>query len=280
MARHLCDDGHAVTVFNRTPERTRALVEAGARCAPTPAAAVAQAEVIIAIVADEAASRQIWLGEEGVLKGRPQPGAIAIESSTLPHRWVVTLGEAVAAAGLRFLDCPVTGGPDGARDRRLTLLLGGDEAVIAAARPVLASYGQRFLHFGPVGAGTAYKLIVNLMGAVQAAALAEGWLTAERAGLPLSVVAEALTSGAVASPLVCSHVDRLKREAHDDVYFAARWRHKDACYGLDLAATAGQPVPVATVAADLFGRCVSLGLGEQNSSIVIEVLRRMQHRGE
>jgi 3-hydroxyisobutyrate dehydrogenase len=274
MALRLLGAGHRVTVYNRTPARARALVEAGATLAPTPAAAVRAAEAVVSVVADDTASRAVWLGPAGALAGSPAPGAIAVESATVSRAWVRELAVAVRAAGLGFLDGPVTGGPDGARAGSLTVLAGGDAATLRAAWPVLSAYAARAVHLGPVGCGTAYKLVVNLMGAAQATALAEGLLVAERLGLDMARVAEALCGGAVASPLVRHLVGRMLADDHDDVYFAAMHRLKDARYGLALAREVGQATPTLRAAAAVFERAVGGGAGAKNSSVVIDVLRR------
>jgi 3-hydroxyisobutyrate dehydrogenase len=273
VALRLLAAGHDLTVYNRTPSRTEALLQAGARAAATPAEAAVAADVIISMVADDAASRAVWLGPDGVLAGKPRPGTLAVESATLSRDWVLELAGAADTAGLRFLDGPVTGGPDGAQRGSLTVLAGGEETTIEAAWPVLSAYAERVIRFGPAGAGTAYKLIVNLMGAAQAVALAEGLLVAERLGLDLATVGEALRTGAVASPLVDYLTRRMTTGDHDDVYFAARWRHKDADYGLAQARSAGQETPVSAAATAVFERAVDRGLGDKNSSAVIEALR-------
>lgn len=273
MVQHLLKDGHDVTVYNRTSHKAKFLVDAGAKQAATPAAAVTDADFIISMVSDDGASREIWIGQEGVLSGSPKPNAIAIESSTLSRGWILELYEVLQKAGLRFIDCPVTGGPDGARNRTLTLLVGAKKEVLNEAAPILSTYSNRTIHFGPPGCGTAYKLIVNLMGAVQAVALAEGWLVAERAGLDLKKVKEALSTGAVASPHVKYLTERMFTGNHDDIYFKARLRHKDAAYGLKLGMEMEQSMPTSAAAEEVFRRVVSIGLGDKNSSIVIEVLR-------
>ncbi|MEM7346430.1 MAG: NAD(P)-dependent oxidoreductase, partial [Chloroflexota bacterium] len=202
MVHNLLQSGYSVTVYNRTIEKTRPLATAGARVASSPREAVTDADIIITIVGDDDSSKEVWLGPDGVLSGEFKPNAIAIESTTISLVWANALGQRVAEAGLRFIDAPVTGGRVGAEAGTLTILVGADEATLAEARPVLESYSQNIIHFGPVGAGTTYKLIANLMGSVQIAALAEGILLAEKAGLQMDRVVEGLTSGAIASPLV------------------------------------------------------------------------------
>lgn len=273
MARNLLRAGHDLTIYNRTAAKAQPLVQAGARLAPTPRQAVAGAEVIIAIVGDDQSSREVWLGEAGVLAGQPRPKAIAIESTTLSLGWVQELQRRVTAAGLRFIDCPVTGGREGAENGALTLLVGAEAETLAEVRPVLDTYSQQIIHFGPPGAGTAYKLVVNLMGAVHAVALAEGILLAEKAGLDMAKVVEGLTSGAVASPLVKAFAGRMVNNDHDEVHFSARWMHKDAAYALKMAMELGQGLPMSAVATQLYQMAVSQGLGQKNVSVVIEALR-------
>ncbi len=280
MAGRLLAAGHDLAVYNRGVDKLAPLIAAGARACASPAEAATNAEIVVSMVADDDASRAVWLGPGGVLAARPAPGAVVLESATVSWAWMKELGGRAAAAGLSFLDCPVTGGPDGAGEGRLTLLVGGDKAILESAWPVLKSYAERYFLFGPVGAGTAYKLVVNAIGAAQAVALAEGLLIAERAGLDPALAAEAMGGGAIASPLVRYLLKRMAggRGAHDDVYFAARWRHKDADYGLRLARALAQPAPVLEAATEAFARVLAAGQGDKNSSVVIDVLRNEADR--
>ena len=273
MAARLLAAGHSVSVYNRTAERAGPLAGQGARVCATPADAAAGAEIVISMVADDQASKGVWLGSEGALSGAPA-GAVLVESSTLSRAWVGELAGAATAAGRRFLDCPVTGGPDGAAAGTLTLLVGGGEDVIAEVWPVLSVYANRVVRFGDIGAGTAYKVMVNLMGAVQGAALAEGLALAETAGLDLEKVKEALSSGAVASPHVKYLTERMIEGDHQDVYFALRWRWKDAEYGLRLADELEQGMETSRAAFALYARALEKIPGEENESAIIEVLRR------
>ena len=121
--------------------------------------------------------------------------------------------------------------------------------------------------------GTAYKLVVNLMSAVQLTALAEGLLLAEKAGLNMEKVSQGLTSGAVASPLVKNHLKRMVNRDHDHVNFSTRWMHKDAVYALRMAAELGQTMPLSAVAPQVLQLALSQGWSEHNFSAVIEGLR-------
>lgn len=274
MAMRLIKAGHYVTVYNRTDIKAHHLTDFGAHMAVTPAAAVTDAEIIISMVSDDVASRSVWLGDNGALTGKPNRQAIAVESSTLSREWVIELNSEVCKAGYRYLDCPVTGGPDGAEAGTLTLLLGGNEKTIDAVSGVLSAYSNHRIIFGPIGAGTTYKLIVNLMGAVQGAALAEGLALAERAGLDLPTVERALSAGAVASPHVKYLTERMVSGDHDNVYFSAGLRHKDGAYGLKLAESIGADMTTSKAAVELYRRAVDEGLGAKNSSAIIDLLKK------
>jgi 3-hydroxyisobutyrate dehydrogenase len=273
MAGRLIAAGHQVRLWNRTAERVVPLAAAGGLAAASPAEAAAGAEAALAMLADDAASRRVWLGADGALAALPQ-GALAVECSTLSADWVAELSAAAAARGLRYLDCPVTGLPEAAAAGRLTLLIGAETADLAAARPYLDRLGAETIHFGPVGAGTAYKLTVNLMGAVQIAGCAEGLAMAAAAGLDLGVVVEALGKGQAASPQVMRTARRILADDHArEVLFAGRLRLKDAAYGVKLADRLGLTAPLGAAATALYRQMVETGLGELNDSGVVRVLR-------
>jgi 3-hydroxyisobutyrate dehydrogenase len=279
MASSLLAAGHDLVVFNRTAGRSDALVTRGARAAGSPREAAEGADAVVVMVSDDEASRAVWLGEDGVLAAPPADGAVAIECSTLSHGWVLELAEAVRRTGRRYLDCPVTGLPDAAAEGRLTLLVGGDRADVETARPVLDGLATDVVHFGPVGAGTAYKLIVNLMGAVQIAALAEGLALAERAGLDLATVERAIVTSQAASPQVVRNCRRMVAGDHEDpVVFSGRLRRKDVRYALGLADAAEVDVPFGRTALARLDALLEAGLGEQNESAVVEVARNRPAR--
>ncbi len=187
---------------------------------------------------------------------------------------MLDLAGAARSKGLRYIDCPVTGIPANAARGELTLLVGAAEEDLEAARPFLGPLSADIIHFGPVGAGTAYKLMVNLMGAVQIAAAAEGMLIAEKAGLDAEAVVRALSEGAAASPQVVRNIRRMADADHDrDITFSGRLRLKDTLYGLKLADKLGQETPFGDAARDAFQKLIDEGVGELNESKVIDVLR-------
>ena len=275
MAARLLATGHAVTVYNRTPAKAVPLVRAGASLARTPREACDGAEAVISMTADDEASRAVWLGANGVLAANLAPGAFAVECSTLSHDWVLELCATAVKRGLRYLDAPVTGPPEAAAAGTLTLLVGAAAEDLQAGHSLLAALSERIIHFGPVGTGTAYKLIINLLGAVQIASAAESMAIAERAGLNLAVVADAIASGQAASPQVIRNTRRIVDGNHDrDVVFTPPLRLKDVRYALKLARKLGIGSPFGELAGGAFRRLVELGHERANESKIIEVSRR------
>ena len=273
MAGRLLSAGHSLAVFNRTPARAAPFAQLGVRVADSPRAAAKKADVIVGMTADDESSRAMWLGEQGALAAENSPDALAIECSTLSHDWVLELHQQVRSRSFRYLDAPVTGLPDAAAAGTLTLLVGADPADLDAARPMFASLATRVLHFGAVGQGTVYKLMINLMGAVQIASAAEGIVLAERAGLDLKLVADALTSGQAASPQVVRNVRRFGAGDHGNVNFTPALRLKDIEYALRLASKSGVDCAFGKVAAEVYRKLCDQGFGQDNESRVIDTLR-------
>ena len=274
MAGCLIKAGHDLTVYNRTMEKTRPLAELGATTADTPQEAAKGADAVIAMVGDDEASKAVWLGDIGALAAETAENAMTVECSTLSHDWVLELAATAGQKGLRYIDCPGTGIPVKAAAGDLTLLVGAEAGDMETARPLLQPFSSEIIHFGPVGAGTAYKLMVNLMGAVQIAGAAEGMLIAEKAGLDPGQVADALAKGAAASPQVIRNARRLAAADHKQNFtFSGQLRLKDTLYGLRLADKLGQQTPFGDAARDAFQMLLDEGFDELNDSKVIDVLR-------
>jgi 3-hydroxyisobutyrate dehydrogenase len=247
MAGRYLDAGFEVAVWNRSRAKADDLIARGARWATSPADAAAGANAVITMVADDEAARAIWLGKDGATASM-KAGALAIECSTVSYRHALEMARDLRARGLIYIDCPVTGLPEAAAAGKLTLLVGADAADLEKARPYLAPLCTSIRHFGAVGSGTVFKLINNLMGAVQIASLAEGVAIAERAGLDMNLVAEALSTGAVASPQVIRHSKRMVARDFSGASFTAALRHKDAAYAVRLAEELLPGVPVSRAA--------------------------------
>jgi 3-hydroxyisobutyrate dehydrogenase len=274
MARRLLDSGHELRVFNRTVSRAGDLVRLGAVQCATPREACAGADAVVSMVTDDQASRAVWYGSDGVLAANLAPGGIAIECSTLSHDWVLELSAEATRQGLRYLDAPVTGLPDAAAAGALTLLVGANPEHLRAARALLAAFSKSIIHFGRVGTGTAYKLLVNMLGAVQIASAAETMAIAEKVGLDLGMVADALATGQAASPQVIRNTRRIADGDHDrDILFTPQLRLKDVEYALALAREFSIGSPFGRLAGEMFRQLCELDQKPANESKVIDIAR-------
>ena len=274
MATRLIETGHQLNVYNRTASRAEALVRQGAQLFDSPKNACQGVDAVISMVADDSASRAVWLGTDGILVANIAKNGFAIECSTLSHDWVADLSSQCRANGLRYIDAPVTGLPDVAAAGALTLLVGADADDLSSVRGILDSLAQRIIRFGPVGAGTAYKLIINMMGAVQIASAAEGLAIAERAGLNIAAVADAISTSQSASPQVVRNTRRMVAEDHDhNVVFSSALRLKDVEYAVRFARANGIGSPFGALAEGIYRQLCEMGYAQVNESKVIEVCR-------
>ena len=276
MAGRYLDSGFTVAVWNRSKAKADDLVARGARWAGSPAEAADGADAIVTMVADDEASRAVWLGDSGAAKNA-KSGTLAIECSTVSYRHALDLGRDLRARRLVYIDSPVTGLPDAAAAGKLTLLIGAEPADLDSARPYLAPLGSTIRHFGPVGSGTVYKLINNLMGAVQIASLAEGLAIAEQAGLDMTLVADAMATGAVASPQVIRHSKRMVARNFSGATFTAALRHKDAAYAVALAESLLPDVPIGRAAVQAYDRAKAYAPDDDEGKM-IEIVSRPRDR--
>jgi 3-hydroxyisobutyrate dehydrogenase-like beta-hydroxyacid dehydrogenase len=243
MAGRYLDAGFTLAVWNRSKAKAEDLIARGARWASSPTDAADGADVIVTMVADDEASRMVWLGKDGAAT-TAKAGSLAIECSTVSYKHALDLARELRGRGLIYIDSPVTGLPDAAASGKLTLLIGAEPADLERARPYLAPLSTTIRHFGAVGTGTVYKLINNLMGAIQIAGIAEGLAIAEQAGLDMKLVLEAVETGVAASPQVIRHSRRMAARNFTGATFTAALRHKDAAYAVALAESLLSDVPV------------------------------------
>jgi 3-hydroxyisobutyrate dehydrogenase-like beta-hydroxyacid dehydrogenase len=251
MAGRYLDAGFKVTVWNRSKAKAEDLIARGAQWATSPEDAAIDADAVVTMVADDEASRAVWLSKDGAA-ATMKAGTLAIECSTVSHAHALAMARELRSRGLIYIDCPVTGLPAAAASGKLTLLVGADAADLDKAQPYLAPIGSTVRHFGPVGTGTVFKLINNLMGAVQIASLAEGLAIAEQVGLDMKLVVEALSTGAVASPQVIRHSKRMAARDFAGASFTTALRHKDAAYAVALAESLLPAVPVSRAAVEAY----------------------------
>jgi 3-hydroxyisobutyrate dehydrogenase len=234
MAGRYLEAGFTVSVWNRSRAKAEDLIARGAKWATSPEDAAIDADAVVTMVADDDASREVWLTKDGAA-ATMKAGTLAIECSTVSYGHALELARELRSRGLIYIDSPVTGLPDAAASGKLTMLVGAEPADLERARPYLTPLSSTIRHFGPVGSGTVYKLINNLMGAIQIAGIAEGLAIAEQAGLDMKLVLEAIETGVAASPQVLRHSKRMVARNFSGATFTAALRHKDAAYAVALA---------------------------------------------
>src|SRR5579862_638744 len=184
------------------------------------------------------------------------------------------LAARATALGLRYIDAPVTGLPDAAAAGSLTLLVGASADDLSAVQGLLGVLSERIIRFGPIGTGTAYKLIINMIGAVQIASAAEGMALAERAGLDIAAVADAIATSQAASPQVIRNTRRMAADDHErNIVFTSALRLKDVEYGLRFARATGIGSPFGALAGRIYRQLCELGHDRMNESKVIDVCR-------
>jgi len=272
MASRLLSAGFPLTVYNRNREKSIPFGDASAFIATSPREAASRAQIILSMVADDSASRAVWLGENGALTG-VSPGSVLIESSTLSVGWVKELEAAGAQRGCEFLDAPVTGTKPHAASGELLFLVGGSADALDAARSVFSVLGRDAVHLGPTGSGALMKLINNFMCGVQAASFAEAVALIDAGGLDRAKAASILSGGAPGSGIVKRMADRV---ATNDFTpnFALRWMAKDLAYALDGASRNGVALQTASAALSVFEQAIAEGLGNEDFSAVTKSPRR------
>jgi 3-hydroxyisobutyrate dehydrogenase-like beta-hydroxyacid dehydrogenase len=273
MAGRYLDAGFTVVLWNRSKAKADDLIARGAHWAASPKDAAIDADAVVSMVADDEASRRVWLGKDGAA-GAMKAGTLAIECSTVSYAHALGLSHELRGRGLVYIDCPVTGLPDAAAGGKLTLLVGAESADLERARPFLVPIGSTIRHFGGVGSGTVYKLINNLMGAIQIAGIAEGLAIAEQAGLDMKLVLEAIETGVAASPQVLRHSKRMAARDFAGATFTAALRHKDAAYAVALAEQLLADAPVmGRAAVTAYARAKAVAPDEDEGKM-IEIVSR------
>ncbi|HLL24089.1 MAG TPA: NAD(P)-dependent oxidoreductase [Kofleriaceae bacterium] len=267
MASRLLSDDLDLRVWSRSgvPQRTPLL---GAVLARTPVAAVKDADVVIAMVADDEASRAVWMGS-GALHGMRR-GAIVIECSTLSPSWAAKLGEHAREVGLAFVDAPVVGSRPQADAGGLIFLAGGDAAVLERLRPTLLRMGNAVHHVGTSPAGAYTKLIANALFTVQVAAVGELLGFARRARLDVGTLMQVLAGLPVMSPAAKGAVAGMLAGTFAPI-FPLRLAAKDLRYATAEAAAVVSNVPMTCLASEVFERACARGLSEENLTTVAKL---------
>lgn len=275
MAQNLVDAGYDVTVWNRTPEKTKPVVEKGAKKAETIAKAVKGADVILYCLADDAAVRDVVFGEDGVL-ATVEEGQIVVDMSTVYPDTVLHEAEAYAKKGVGFLDAPVFGSKNEAAEGGLWIVVGGQRDLFETLKPVLEPLSATLHYMGASGNGARMKLVGNLVVASQLEALGEAMVLATKAGLDPEDVLDVLHVTDFRSPIF-DNVGEMLVNRNFEPYFALGLLLKDANLIARFAEELNAPIPAAAVIRENIKAAVNKGWGEENASAFI---KELEERGQ
>jgi 3-hydroxyisobutyrate dehydrogenase len=266
IARNLLGAGFPVTVWNREPEATTPLGDAGATLAPTPAAAVDGADVVITMVADGDAVAQTVSGSTGALETL-QPGSVWIQMGTIGVEWTERFATLAASRGVVFVDAPVSGSDGPAREGTLILLASGPEEIHAPLQPIFDAIGRKTLWVGPAGNGSRLKLVLNNWLAAQVEGMAETIALTEALGLDSHVFLEAIDGEPLGSPYAVAK-GRAMIAGEYTAGFAMRLGLKDVGLALDAARETNLELPITATVAQRFERAVADGHGDEDVAAV------------
>jgi 3-hydroxyisobutyrate dehydrogenase len=262
MARNLHRAGLLAGVWNRTPEKARALAaELNSSAPDSPAELAASADAIVLCVSAD----QDVLDVVNALAPGLKPGALVMDCSTVGSETARKSAQILAARQAAFLDCPVSGGVEGARDATLAIMVGGSEDAFERARPVLAALGKTITHFGPTGSGQAAKATNQIMCAGIIEAVSEAMAFAKAQSLPLDRVVDTLGKGAGSSWYFVHRAPNMVRGAYP-AGFRVRLHAKDLGICRDMAARFGVTLPVVERMLDEYAELVARGYGDEDIS--------------
>jgi len=273
MALNLVRAGYPVTVYNRTPEKTKPLAEAGATVAGSLAELAENSEIVITMISDSAALQDVVFGLDGLLDSL-QPGAVLIDMSTVDPKVSKQVAAAVRARGAHMLDAPVSGSTLLAEQGTLSIMVGGEESVHERVKEVLLKIGSRTTHVGPNGAAASLKLAVNIVIGVTMQVLAESIVLAERAGVAPEIAVEVLSNSAVASPFLKYKASQLLQPL-GPAAFTVSMMQKDFTLALQMAREVGVPLPATATANEIVTMARGLGLGDYDMAAVLNVIRQL-----
>jgi 3-hydroxyisobutyrate dehydrogenase len=267
MAGHLLAAGHPLTVYSRTRERATALVEAGATWAPSPADAVAQADVACTMVGLPSDVDEVFYGPRGILAAGRCPGLL-IDFTTSSPALAARIAASAASAGAAALDAPVSGGDVGARNATLSIMCGGSQEAFDRAQPILARLGKTMVLQGPPGAGQHTKMVNQLLIAGTMLGLAEALAYAKRAGLDPATVLESVGGGAAASWSLANLAPRVLKGDFAPGFFIEHFV-KDLRIALDEARSMGLELPTAAAAERTYAALAEAGHGRSGTQAIV-----------
>ncbi|OBG29583.1 2-hydroxy-3-oxopropionate reductase [Mycobacterium sp. 852002-51057_SCH5723018] len=278
MACHLAGAGLAVVGYNRSPERTAALVEAGGAAAESIEEAVKDADVVAVMVPDSPDVQDVLLSEGGVF-AHAQPGTLVIDFSSIRPDVTVQLAEEAKRRGLRLIDAPVSGGEVGAKNASLSIMVGATDDDFAAAKPILDMVGKTIVHVGPNGAGQTVKAANQLIVAGNIELLAEAITFLRAYGVDLDAAVKVLGGGLAGSAVLDQKAAKMLARNFDPG-FRIELHHKDLGIVTSAAREADVVIPLGAVVAQLMAAALANGEGALDHSGLLLGVERLSGRGE
>lgn len=273
-ARNLAKAGFALSGFDVDPARLEAFEGAGGRPALSPRQAAEAADVILIALPSVDALRAACLGPDGIVGGL-RKGAVVVEMGTLPLPDKEECRKAVEAAGAAMIDCPVSGTGAQAEERDLVLYASGHEAVVEKARPVFDALARETRYVGAFGAGIKLKYIANLLVTIHNLASAEALLLAEKAGLELPLVYDAISSGAGTSRMFEVRGPLMIEDRYEPATMKFDVFMKDISLIMDFAREFECPVPLMTASLPYYIAALAQGRAKQDTAGLFAVLKSM-----
>jgi 3-hydroxyisobutyrate dehydrogenase len=273
MARNLLKAGFPVTVYSRTRKRADDVQKLGAHVAGSPRVVGAESEIVITIVSDSPDVRSVILGVDGVIEGIRE-GSIVIDMSTISPHVTRDIAETLRAKGVDMLDAPVSGGEKGAIEGTLSIMVGGDAAVLERARPVLLAMGKTITHIGPNGMGQVCKLANQIAVGLHNLSISESLLFAAKAGADPEKVMLALQGGAANSWAFQVLAPKIiKRDFSPG--FMVKLQQKDLRLVLEAARELHLPLPGTALAHQLYQAVETRGGGNEGNHALVKALEAL-----
>jgi 3-hydroxyisobutyrate dehydrogenase-like beta-hydroxyacid dehydrogenase len=273
VAKRLLDAGHRVTGYNRTKSKAAWLADAGLVLADTPREVAEASRITFTMVSDTAALQAVTGGRDGVLAGL-SPGKVYVDMSTVSPRASRELAARVTDTGAAMLDAPVSGSVTTLERGQLSIMVGGEAAVLEQVRPVLEAIGPKVIHVGGNGQATLMKAAINLNLAVQFTAFSEGLLIAEKGGIPRDIAVESMLASVIASPSLVYRAPFVF-ELPEQAWFDVRMMQKDLQLALETGRGAGVPMPTTATVNELLSACRGLGMEKEDFAALYHALARL-----
>lgn len=264
MAANLLKKGHQLKVYNRSREKVNGLIAAGAKWSETPSGVAEGAEVLITMLADPEAVAGVALGADGFLNNLAE-GALWIDCSTVHPSFARKMAGAAGQNGIAFIDAPVAGSKPQAEQGALVFFAGGSAADIEKASELFEAMGQKTLHIGAAGQGTAIKMVINQLLANSMAGFAEGLQLGESLGLARKLLLDVLIGGPVVPPYMAMKKENFERNQYEAA-FPLKLMSKDMRMVATAAGEQGLHQPLAAATAESYAGAVAAGFGELDFS--------------